>query len=73
MIRACKSLNRLHLLRCGGPFGDELGAAFAARRPLLPLAELHVCSGAPSLTDAGLEQCLSRFAASALLECDLWF
>ncbi len=68
VIRACRSLTRLHLLRCGGPFGDELGAAFAARRPLLPLAELHVCSGAPSLSDAGLQQCLSRSAGTAFLQ-----
>ena len=60
MVRACRSLTALHLLRCGGLFGHELGEAFASRRPLLPLAELHLCEGASALTDAGLAQCLSR-------------
>ncbi len=60
MVRACRSLTVLQLLRCSGPFGDDLGAAFASRRPLLLLKELRIVGGAQHLTDQGLAACLSR-------------
>ena len=47
-------------MRCCGPFGDELGAAFLSRRPLLLLKELRIVGGAQLLTDQGLAKCISR-------------
>lgn len=61
VIKACRSLTVLHLLRCSGPFGDALGGAFQSRRPLLLLRELHIVDGAQDLTDGGLACCLARF------------
>lgn len=52
-------LTHLHLIRCTGPFGDELGVAFASREAVLPLQELHLQGGASALSDPGLAQCLS--------------
>ena len=60
VVRACRSLTVLQLMRCSGPFGDELGAAFLSRRPLLLLKELRIVGGAQLLTDQGLAKCISR-------------
>ncbi|KAK9916011.1 hypothetical protein WJX75_007231 [Coccomyxa subellipsoidea] len=63
VVRACRSLTVLQLMRCSGPFGDELGAAFLSRRPLLLLKELRIVGGAQLLTDQGLAKCISRSIA----------
>ncbi|CAL8469945.1 g9487 [Coccomyxa elongata] len=63
VVRTCRSLIALRLLRCSGPFGDGLGAAFRSRRPLLLLWELRIVDGAHELTDRGLAGCLSTACA----------
>ena len=59
VILAGKMLTHLLLLRCTGPFGDELGTAFAGRHGVLPLQELHLQGSTSTLTDTGLQLCLS--------------
>lgn len=59
VVRTCRSLTALRLLRCSGPFEDGLVAAFRSRRPLLLLRELRIVDGAHELTDQGLAGCLS--------------
>ncbi|BDA43960.1 probable BTB/POZ domain-containing protein FBL11 at C-terminar half [Coccomyxa sp. Obi] len=63
VVRTCRNLTTMRLLRCCGPFGDGLGAAFRSRRPLLPLGELRIVDGAHELTDQGLAGCLSTVCA----------
>ncbi len=64
-MRACAGLAALRLLRCGGPLGDELGAALAARRPREHLTELVLLGGAERLSDAGLALLASPCAPAA--------
>ena len=69
VIGACKALTHLCLDRCTGPFGDELGAAFAGRQALLPLQELHLLGGASALSDPGLLACLTGWVCCTYSSC----
>ena len=60
LIKHCRSLRSLSLLRCSGPFSDALGASLGARRPLLKLQKLRIVGGTADISHAGLIAMLDR-------------
>ena len=60
LIKHCRSLRSLSLLRCSGPFSDALSASLGARRPLLKLQKLRIVGGMTDISCAGLSAMLDR-------------